>query len=404
MGCEVLSPCVAGMPQSFVVESTADASSLADSIFCSGGTFVVEWTGHVFVNRTLYVVDGTVLDVIGAYDAVADGGGSAQLFVVINGTLRVNDVKMSNGFGIHGGAISATRQSKVTLSRVNLTDNIADEFGGAIHLGSSSLHLVNSSTFSGNGAAYGGAIYMAEDSSLTPHVADAEKYRFIDNNATDGGALYVFKASIISVPQRTSSTSISSNVLSFRESARTQYTSDIDYAEDSYLTIGGSIAFASFINNTAQSSGGAIYMISGSEMSWKVETIFEGNSAENGGALFVEGSSNTIRWREPTLFTNNRAREDGGAVLLNSAYYDSSVTVGCALRFLNNTCGGSGGGLALFGDADFNWGIMTTEFSGNSAALFGGAIYVTDAQDGFLISHARFTENQAKVNNAQWNR
>lgn len=385
--------------------TTADAYSLADSIFCTGGTFIVEWTGYVSVNRTLFVVNGTILDVIGASGAVADGGGTTQLFLVFNGKLRVSDVEMSNGFGINGGAISATRQSEVTLSRVSLTYNTANGFGGAIRLDTSFLELVNSSTFTGNSAAYGGAIHMAKFSSLVANVGNGEIYRFADNTATDGGALYVYNSLIGREYPRAACTS--SNASSFGgsayytsshyASATKQYTSDFDYSGDSYSGVGASIAYTSFINNSAQSSGGAIYIGHRAQMYGEMETIFEGNSAENGGALFVMGFTTTL-WREAVLFAHNSARTDGGAAQLVGGR-DSSVELGCRVRFLNNTCGGSGGAIALLGTINLDWWNNAAEFSGNSADLFGGAIYVTEAKlGGYHFSHARFTENQAKVN------
>lgn len=109
--CEVVtveppevSPWVTGTSRYWVVKNTADADVLADSILCSGGTFQVQCKWYVSVNRTLYSIEGTVLDVVGSSAAVADGGDTTQLFFALNGSLRVSDLKMSNGAGIHGGA------------------------------------------------------------------------------------------------------------------------------------------------------------------------------------------------------------------------------------------------------------------------------------------------------------
>lgn len=396
-GCEgvpaepqTVSPCATDMPQHWVVQNTADADSLADSTLCSGGMFTVEWNGYVPVNKTLHAIDGTVLHVVGSSDAVADGGSITQLFSAVNGSLRVSDLQMNNGDGIHGGAISATQRSQVTLSSVNFSSNTASEFGGAIHLDFSSLELANSSRFTNNSAAYGGAIYMANSSILMQHMEDGEIYRFIDNTATDGGGLYVSDASRVEKYTPKYSTSTSSSSGSVGGSGISHGAPHFD------ATVDATPARTCFINNTVQSSGGAAYIDDGSGYFWAGQTTFERNGAEYGGALFI-GDNSTVRSQGVTLFAQNWARNDGGAVASTvddsspRAYFDGAVS------FLNNTCGGSGGALALFGNMDFELGENTSDFSGNSAALFGGAIYLSAATVGHQLVHARFTENQAQV-------
>lgn len=264
-GCEVIpvepenvSPCVAGSPRRWVVETTAEANPSADSMLCSSGAFEVEWRGYVPVNRTFYVIDGTVLDVGGGSDAVADVGGSTQLVSASNGTLRVNDLQMSNGIGIHGGAIAATRRSEVTLTRVNFTSTTADGFGGAINVDYSYLEMSNNSTFTSSSAIYGGAIYLANSSTLVQRIKSGEMYRFEDNDATDGGVLYVTGNSRVAENTRNHSTgttssdiSSSSGEASFTGSA-TGYTSniyalDFDYSAGSYLTVGAIFTQTYFI-------------------------------------------------------------------------------------------------------------------------------------------------------------
>lgn len=395
LGCEVVpvgpppvSTCVTSTPRHWIVESTAGANLLADSTRCSGGIIEVEWKGHVFVNRTIYVIHGAVLNVVGESDAVADGGGSTQLFGAINGSLRVTNVQMIGGAGFHGGAISATQRSNVTLTRVNFSSNTADGFGGAIHLDNSLLQLADSATFTGNSAIYGGAVYIGSTSIFKQCVGRGEVYRFIDNRATHGGAFYASSSSNFVGTTQDHYTAVSSY------SSVSHYA--FDHFDDTNSSGGETQAETFFINNTAESSGGAVYIGNRSSWTWVGESILDGNTADFGGALFV-GDWTTVEWQGAARFVHNRARKDGGAVASDVDVWPITLNLRGGVSFSNNTCGGRGGAMALCGEIDLDFGDTASEFRGNSAAVFGGAIYMAEAIRGHQFANVRFTENQAQV-------
>lgn len=392
------------------MENTTVANLLADSMLCSGGTFDVEWRGYVSVNRTLHVIGGTVLDIVGTSDAVADGGGRTRLFSAVNGSLRVSNMHMSNGTATDGGAVYAAQQSEVILRRLNFSSSTADGYGGAIHLDNSSLKLEASSTFTGNSAIYGGAISVFNSSTFVQHVENDEICRFVGNEAQDGGAVYVSGGSSVAgyswahsttstnyVPSSPrSSYSMSSLYGSANDSARNIYTSDFDYSEDSSSTAWTMPTKTSFVRNIAQGSGGAVYMDSFSSWVWVGETTFEENSADTGGALFI-GNEVVVEWGGLTVFSSNSARGDGGAVASATGAPSPRIYITDDVSFFDNECRGSGGALALFGDMDLSLGGTALVFSGNSADLFGGAIYISEAIYGHRFDGARFVENQAQV-------
>lgn len=71
-------------PQAWVVNNSATASALASTANCSGGIFDVEWIGHFEFPETIYLTDGTVMNIAGAgAGAVADGAGSEQFLNVV---------------------------------------------------------------------------------------------------------------------------------------------------------------------------------------------------------------------------------------------------------------------------------------------------------------------------------
>lgn len=64
---------------------------LAASLNCSRGDFSVQWVGEVFVVETVYVINGTSLNITGAGpDAVADGQSATQQLFVVNGDSRLH--------------------------------------------------------------------------------------------------------------------------------------------------------------------------------------------------------------------------------------------------------------------------------------------------------------------------
>ena len=65
------------------VSSSDNAATLARSLQCSNGKFIVKWFGDVVVSKTLNTMQGTYLNVTGASTgATADGNHTTQLFVV----------------------------------------------------------------------------------------------------------------------------------------------------------------------------------------------------------------------------------------------------------------------------------------------------------------------------------
>ncbi|CAN0439971.1 unnamed protein product, partial [Ascophyllum nodosum] len=157
-----------------------------------------------------------------------------------------------------------------------------------------------------------------------------------------------------------------------------------------------------FANNSAKLLGGGIYVLINCTVSWSGETIFSSNTAEidAGGAIFLWNYS-TASWNSETTFTNNTAPA-GGAVLIIDNCADkvtfvgnTALTTGGAVAvfakistsdrgspfvlagptvFEKNTCERIGGALGLIGGVLVQ--LETTEivFSGNRAAIAGGAI------------------------------
>ena len=134
-----------------------------------------------------------------------------------------------------------------------------------------------------------------------------------------------------------------------------------------------------FMKNTAP-SGGAVYIIVNCTVNFNGKTTFDANAASmfQGGALFSLNSN--IYFRDKATFVGNTASTFGGAVAImaeiSASYRGSPFVLAGSTVFENNTCETDGGALAMIGGVLVQ--LQTTEilFSGNRAAIAGGAIFI----------------------------
>lgn len=356
-------PCSPEVQQTWVVETSSQAQALVAAVNCSGGSFEVEWKGSVIVDAPIYVVDGAVLTVSGSGPGPVsiDGNGSAQLFTIVNAALRVSVVDIVGGSGVSGGAFGAAGSS-VAFLQTSFARNFATGRGGAVFLSEGSSASLVGATFEEKSThGKGGAIFVAAGSS----VSFVEDTLFTGNFAefSDGGALYV---------------------------------------SDSKASWSGD---TTFYLNWAGLGGGVLYITTASEVFWSGSMNFTDNGAYKGagGALFLMNGSFVI-YTGGTTFSENRAFTDGGAIespasdsVSNPA--DSTLGMSGSTAFSDNNCTANGGGLALLGacsvaiTADVN-------FTGTSAGVAGGAVYVSIAGFGPTFSGVPFVSNSAQVGGA----
>ena len=118
--------------------------------------------------------------------------------------------------------------------------------------------------------------------------------------------------------------------------------------------------------------GGAVYFNSSGTVS---NCIFINNSASNGGAIFAMN------------IDNNTANKSGGAVYIENSFSDSIINS----TFINNNAFNGG---ALYINGDVNNVIVNGCFKGNEAERGGGAIFVRGQATGNNFS-AEFYDNRA---------
>ena len=296
--------CRAGLQHEWVVETAAQARELAKAVRCPGGFFNVWWKGEITVNETIYIADGTVLNVTnGDDDAAVIGDGHSRLFTVVNASLYLRGITVSNGSTVYGGATAASR-SRLTFERVTFDSNNAIMSGGALSLSDSTIAVFRGETMVFNNTAHdGGAIYVTGGS----NVSWTENAIFSENSAIsrDGAALYVTNGS--SVVWTATSHFLNNSAKRFAGAL---------YIESDSIAVWSATSY--FSANTAN-IGGALLLSYGSTATWSAESFFYANSAGFvAGALFLVYSS-TASWSAESFFCANSASSGGALLLLYSS-------------------------------------------------------------------------------------
>lgn len=390
-------PCSADMERTWVVNSTRQAVDLAEAVNCSGGSFEVEWRGHVLVQVPIYVADGTVLTITGFNSsAVMQGNTYTRIFTVVNATLHVSGVNITSATSISGGAIAAASEAHVVLNRTNLIGNSASGGnGGAVYLSDrSSLSCVGGAVFAENVATVDGGALFATGRSVVScgaswfrNVADKKGGAFA---MSDGSS---FSSSDVAEHAHNYARSFGGVVHATNSSMQWHASTSFYSNYDSFGVAGGAIYATShssvlwsgpmlFDSNSASLFGGAVAVVDRSSVVWSGATTFVDNGIDGyfvgdenknegvGGALYV-GNSSTAFWSAPTTFVGN-GHEDmtaGGALFLTLS---SSVSWTGNTTFRNNSASRAGGAVAAW-QSSLSWSGVTT-MSNNVATFNGGAL------------------------------
>ncbi|CAM9855851.1 unnamed protein product, partial [Ectocarpus sp. 4 AP-2014] len=339
----------------WVVEDTAGASALANAVSnCSGGNFDVDWRGHVFVNTTLWVVDGTSVTVSGAgQDAVVDGGGHTRPFVVVNASLRLDGLAVENGAADFGGGIFAGGSS-LTLNSTRLSNNTALIGGTAYIDAESTVSCIGANEISHSTALNGGSLFIDGGSSVS-----WEAFSFLENQAA---AVLIRGASTLYWSGDT--TFIANGVLA---SAVTQYRAHtLDILGGSNVSWDGKTTFADGYQGTA-------VLVQDSNLSWSGETLFTNNTES--GCIDVRNSH--VSWSGVTSFENNHGGTSSSVRSVISISSAGSVSFSGRTQFVNNTASHTGGAVRVGYGTALEWSGPTI-FHNNTASTNGGALYVTD--------------------------
>ena len=144
------------------------------------GDDVIKIRENIVLNKPLPVIASNII-IVGDGHTIS-GDGKHRIFMVRNGSLMLQDLRLTTGSASEGGAILLLINSRVTLHRSSISDSAAVN-GGAIYNRVDTL-AIHKSTISGNRAEEaGGGIYNRHNLSVS-------NSSFVDNLAKQGGAIY----------------------------------------------------------------------------------------------------------------------------------------------------------------------------------------------------------------------
>lgn len=294
---------------------------LQDDLNTDGNT-IAETTTDIVGDNT----DCVIYAVTNSLTTVLDG------FTITAGQSRENDPNTGNGAGMRsygeiamttltfsgnyndvgGGALFLSGSSAPTISNSIFTGNSAD-FGGAIHMFNSNAELFYVTFTSNSAGNSGGAIYSTTSDPTLTHIT------FFSNSANYGGALFnansdpvlsnvIFSGNLAvgAGGALFTSTNINASLTNviFSGNATTAGPGGAIYAQTSFGnsdSVNLTLLNVSFSQNTASTSGGAIYSLRGN------------------GTLTIS-IKNTILWNNQAAGIDNEIYNDGATI--NIRYSD----------------------------------------------------------------------------------
>ena len=398
-------PCAANIQRTWVVDNSVQARALAEAANCSGGTFDVLWKGFISVETTIYITDGTVLNITGVRESsavVMDGGLNIQLLTATNASLHVSDVIFSSGSSVVGGAITVAG-SNVTLTRTSFFGNRAKSSGGALYVTNNSsvlFHGGETSFLNNSAVGFGGALYASASSAV--HFSGEEAYHLHNTAGVGGGAIAIDKSDIWSEGKmlfKNNTGGYVGGAMYVADASNAGWIGSLLFIENS-AAFGGALAVhlnsnvswsgsTSFKYNQATVYAGAIY-VEAAGVSWVGDTGFTSNTALYGGALSATSGAD-VSWRGVSSFVDNVSEQGGAVYLFNGS---SMQWDGCNTTFSSNAATVSSGGAICTLESNLSWSGNTT-FEYNGARDSGGAIFISKA-DVSWSGNTTFVYNRAR--------
>ncbi len=386
-----------------IMNSTATVSSNSAGTHNGGGVYLEN--ANLCMSGTALIGDTGVTSIAdngtGASNSAARGGGvycstGSNIYLGCNTSGETSSggvsYELSPGYGIchnygklTGGGVDlragsmTIKSGAVSYNSTYYSRNGAD--GGGIWQLSGTTITMSGGTIAKNQACKGGGVYAGGNFIMTGGtIGDSSKNSPADNRAdscsnyayTDGGGIYAPSGASVSISGGYINFNASDDGGGIYWEGSTLSVTDgnISYNYGGY---GGGICFksgatlskATFTKNDA-SSGGALYIDSGKEVTVSGAAAFTGNTASNGGAVYNDGTFNLTGG---ATFTSNSASTSGGAVYNDGAFTMSAGTIGGSSG--QNSAGSDGG--AVWCDSD-----STFTMSGSAYIPYGGSVKSND--------------------------
>ena len=326
------------------VKTKINAASNGGTIYLDGKTYLGSGSS-IEIKKDLTIIGGTITNP-NQY-ATLDAKGLSSIMFASNGTVVVlKYIKFINGKSSKGNGAAIEAKSNMTIENCQFINNNAQN-GGALYLDGYMYHVIkhDDPTWESYKDKYHYDEYYHQE-------IQYGWYEWMPSNPYDYGKYYY-----------------------------EDYSSDLYIRENFKYTINN----CQFSDNNATTSGGSIYYKTDSYSDYNAldisNSVFSNNVAKSGGAIYsYYGVIKNCN------FNNNRVTVDGGAI-----YTDASARIQYC-NFTENIAGKCGG--AVYG---WFWTLERSKFTKNNAEN-GGAVY------GYgTIQYSNFTYNYATSNGGATN-
>ena len=330
-----------------------------------------------------------------------DTGGHGGAIYCEAENATINNTNFTNNHAFYGGAIFVgTGSGHTNITNTNFTNNGANVDGGALYLRSSSI--LNNTCFKGNVAGEdGGAVYVDgisqdnyvysssfEDNHANSGLGGAINWgssagyivdsNFTLNTADYGGGIYL---------GGNSDNSRITNVI-FANNTAAHNGGAIDWN-----ATGGNLTNTTFKGNRAE-YGAALCREAHATGGFGYNNTFILNHATKSGAALAWMGVNDITIRKYT-FINNTADFSGGAIYV-SKFSDNCRVINSTFtdNYVSNAVAGRGGAIDWIGN---NGTVINTTFE-RCVSINGGGIYVGDGSNNMTIFNTSFTSCESLTN------
>ncbi len=353
-------------------------ASDGSSVTCTGGGTFANNRVDVNLGGAMLVTDGSTVSCGGSWINNTAGFAGGALVVAFDSRASWTDEATFafNTAGFQGGALAILNDSRASWSGATSFVSNSAFVLGAVVVQSSTVSWSGSTEFVSNSAFSGGAVSVYEGSSVSWTGAT----EFTSNTASvQGGA--IFGMALNNGFGTRESFMAMNGPTTFSNNSCRGYGGEVVGYGGAISLLGGlslniSAVDVSFVNNTAGTKGGAVY-VSRTELSPTfTDVIFVSNSAEVGGAVSAVGSGYlSATTFERCHFIDNQATTAGGAIdsaagvdaLSSSVFEGNKAGTGGALRL---------GGTAYMDNCSFVENI--SDNGGGAAVSISGATLVME--------------------------
>lgn len=386
---------------------SGETSFSGNSAGFSTGSNTANGKGGVFFNQgTVTLGSGAGTNVTHTFSSNGDlstvmSGGAVYnegTFVFNNAVSFSSNRAATSGGAIYNGKKSNGDAASISMNTVTFSSNQSNGNGGAVY-NSAAFSVSGNTTFSGNTAQQGGALFNTAEGTISLGSSSTEALFSGNSVSNNGGAIY--NEGTLTIAGRGTFLSNSSNgedgsggaiynnvttagiegltISNMEFTSNTARYGGAIYNEAGKLVISdGNPQYSTRFSSNGLSSftsgetlGGAIYNSNNGEVVIGQYVEFSGNQAGKGMAVYNLG---TLSIKNNVTFT---AHQNGSSVLYNEGTGKISFITDGIVTFSSNYSNANGGGIYNAGNISAAEGVSSTlNFSNNGTyTASGGAIY-----------------------------